>query len=80
MTKLLTLKEARERLRKPMTQVEVAEKAELHQTYVSLLERGLRVPSDEIRRRLADAVGIAPARLLFGQAVSADTDQQKVAS
>jgi DNA-binding XRE family transcriptional regulator len=48
MTQPLTLREAREQRRKPLTQVQLAERAEVDQTYVSLIERGLRTPSDEI--------------------------------
>jgi len=67
MTQLLTLREARERPRKPLTQVQLAEKAKVDQTYISLIERGLRIPSDEIKHRLAEALGIAPSRLRFSE-------------
>lgn len=65
MTQPLTLREAREKRTKPLTQVQLAERAEVDQTYVSLIERGLRTPSDEIKQRLAKALGIAPSRLRF---------------
>lgn len=61
----VTVREARERKRPPMTQVELAEKLGIDQTYVSLIERGLRKPSDELIPRLAKALGIAPSRLKF---------------
>jgi transcriptional regulator with XRE-family HTH domain len=67
MTQPLTLREAREQRRKPLTQVQLAERAEVDQTYVSLIERGLRTPSDEIKQRLAKALGIAPSRLRFSE-------------
>jgi transcriptional regulator with XRE-family HTH domain len=65
MTQPLTLREARERRRKPLTQVQLAELANVDQTYISLIERGLRTPSDEIKQRLAEALGIAPSKLRF---------------
>lgn len=65
MTQMLTVKQARERLRPPMTQVDLAGKVEVDQTYISLIERGLRVPSDVLKRRLAKALRIRPVRLQF---------------
>lgn len=50
-----------------MTQVELAAKVGVDQTYISLLERGLRVPSDSLLTRLAEALGIAPSRLRFSE-------------
>ncbi len=65
MTQLLTVREARERRKPPMTQEQLAAEADLDQTYVSLIERGLRTPSDDAKRRLAKALRIAPSRLRF---------------
>lgn len=65
MTQMFTVKEARERKRPPMTQVDLAGKCEVDQTYISLIERGLRIPSDDIKQRLAKALGIAPSKLRF---------------
>jgi len=65
MTHLLTVKEARDRRKPPMTQEELADKAGIDQTYVSLIESGKRVPSDDIKKRLAKALGIRPVRLRF---------------
>lgn len=48
-----------------MTQDELAAKSDVDQTYISLIERLLRCPSDDIRKRLAKALGIAPSRLRF---------------
>lgn len=78
MTHLLTVKEARERHSRgftPLTQEELAAKSGVDQTYISLIERFLRNPSDDIKRRLAKALGIAPARLRFSE-----PDAESVAS
>jgi len=48
-----------------MTQEVLEERSGVDQTYISLIERGLRVPSDDIKRRLAKALRIAPSRLRF---------------
>lgn len=48
-----------------MTQDELAAKSNVDQTYISLVERLLRCPSNDIRKRLAKALGIAPSRLRF---------------
>ncbi len=61
----LTIREARERKKPPMTQEDLANKSGVDQTYISLIERLLRVPSDDIKKRLAKALGIAPVRLRF---------------
>lgn len=63
--KSLTVREARERHKPPMTQEDLADKSGVDQTYISLIERLLRVPSDDIKRRLAKALRIRPARLRF---------------
>lgn len=64
MTQQLTVKEARERHKPPMTQEQLAEKSGFDQTYISLIERGLRTPREQdTRNRLAKALGIAPSRL-----------------
>jgi len=62
----LTVREARERRRPPMTQEQLAERSGFDQTYISLIERGLRTPKEpETRKRLAKALGIAPSKLRF---------------
>lgn len=48
-----------------MTQEQLADKSGVDQTYISLIERDKRVPSDDVRERLAKALGIAPSRLRF---------------
>jgi len=61
----MTVREARDRRKKPLTQEELADKSGVDQTYISLIERGLRNPSDDIKRKLAKALGLAPSRLRF---------------
>jgi transcriptional regulator with XRE-family HTH domain len=46
----------RKRRDKELTQAELAEKAEVHQTYVSQLERGVNVPSIDVVFALCDAL------------------------
>jgi len=66
MTQRFTVREARNRFDPPMTQVELAGKSGFDQTYISLIERGKRVPTDpDTRKRLAKALGLAPSRLQF---------------
>lgn len=47
-----------------VSQEELAEMADLHRTYVSLLERGARNPSLEVISALATALGISMSTLL----------------
>ena len=61
----MTLREARSQRRPPLTQEQLADRSEVDQTYISLIESGKRCPSDEIKARLAKALGIAPSRLRF---------------
>ncbi|MEO0958563.1 MAG: helix-turn-helix transcriptional regulator [Pseudomonadota bacterium] len=49
-----------------LSQEQLAFKADLHQTYVSGVERGIRNPTIEIVARLAAALGIKPSQLLEG--------------
>lgn len=75
MTQPLTLREARDRFnriarvkgRPILRQEDLAEKIGVDQTYISLLEVGRRVPSDDVKKRLAKALGIAPSRLRFSE-------------
>jgi plasmid maintenance system antidote protein VapI len=48
-----------ERLRQGLSQEALAERAGLHPTYVSMLERGLRQPSLETLLRLGGALGVS---------------------
>lgn len=56
----------RRRLAMGLSQEELAERAELHRTYVGSLERGERNVSLENIFRLADALGCLPRDLLDG--------------
>ena len=49
---------------KGLSQEELAFRAELHRTYVSGIERGIRNPTALIIERLAVALEITPDRLL----------------
>ena len=65
MTQRVTIDVARKRRTPPLTQEELANLVQVDQTYISLIEAGKRHPSDELRDRLATALGIAPSRLRF---------------
>jgi transcriptional regulator with XRE-family HTH domain len=47
-----------------LSQEALADKAGLHRTYISLLERGQRMPSIEVVRQLATALGTTMASLM----------------
>ena len=49
---------------KGLTQQQLADLTGLHRTYISLVERGLRVPTLEVVFRLSEALDIAPSRLI----------------
>ncbi len=49
---------------KGLSQEQLAFEADLHRTYVSGVERGIRNPTVRIVSRLADALGVAAAKLL----------------
>lgn len=49
---------------KGISQEELAFDAELHRTYVSGVERGVRNPTVLIVGKLANALGVAPCKLL----------------
>ena len=59
----MTLREAR-RFRR-LTQDQLAEKSGVDQTHISSIEIGRRVPSDDVRARLAKALRFAPSKLRF---------------
>jgi transcriptional regulator with XRE-family HTH domain len=59
----MTLREARRR--KGMTQDVLADKSGVDQTHISSIEIGRRVPSKDVRERLAEALGMAPSKLQF---------------
>jgi len=56
------LKQAR--LRRQLTQVQLARKVGVHEITVSRLERGDRQPSMRLLQRLAKALGVPVTRLL----------------
>lgn len=47
-----------------LSQEELAERAGIHRTYVSLLERGLKNPTLEVTFRLAEVLNLSPAELV----------------
>lgn len=56
------LREAR--LRKKMSQGDIAEKLGLHRSYISGLERGKRNPSLLTINKMAKAIGVEPKELI----------------
>lgn len=49
-----------------ITQAQLAEHAKLDRTYISMLERGLRIPNLETVIRIADALGVTAADMVRG--------------
>lgn len=47
-----------------LSQEELADRAGLHRTYISLLERGLRNPSVEALAKVGRVLGLTASRLL----------------
>lgn len=56
------LKQAREAVQ--LTQEELAQRAGVHRTYVSLLERDRKSPTLDVLFRLCRAIGVRPSVLL----------------
>jgi transcriptional regulator with XRE-family HTH domain len=54
----------RKRLAADLSQEALSETAGLHRTYVGLLERGLRMPSILVAKKLAEALGTTMGELL----------------
>jgi len=54
----------RKRLAAGLSQEALSEEAGLHRTYVGLLERGLRMPSILVAKKVAEALGITMSDLL----------------
>ena len=52
------------RQEKGWSQEAFADEADLHRTYISDLERGARNPTITVVDKLANALGVPPARLL----------------
>jgi transcriptional regulator with XRE-family HTH domain len=59
----MTLRAAR--LRRRLTQDDLAAKSGVDQTHISGIETGRRYPSDDVRKRLAKALRITPSSLQF---------------
>jgi transcriptional regulator with XRE-family HTH domain len=55
------------RTRRKLSQQAVAEKAGLSVSYISMLERGVRVPPLETLEVVAKALGVQPLQLLQGE-------------
>lgn len=47
-----------------LSQEELARKADLHRTFISMIERGQRNPTLDVLERLAQALGKRPSELL----------------
>jgi transcriptional regulator with XRE-family HTH domain len=56
------LKEKRKKL--GLSQEALAEKADVHPTYISLLERGGRSPGLDVAGRIANAMGLKLAKMI----------------
>jgi transcriptional regulator with XRE-family HTH domain len=54
----------RRRRERGQTQEALAEGAEIHAVYVSMMERGLRLPRLDVVVRVARALGLAPGELV----------------
>lgn len=54
----------RRRRERELTQSELAEAADIHWKYVSMLERGLRQPALDVLLRLARALGTSASELV----------------
>ncbi|MEO8681986.1 MAG: helix-turn-helix transcriptional regulator, partial [Vicinamibacterales bacterium] len=59
----MTLRKAR--LNRRLTQDDLAAKSGVDQTHISSIEIGRRAPSDDVKERLAKALGIAPSKIKF---------------
>ncbi len=59
------------------SQEELAERAELHRTYISDIERGERNPSLENIEKLAKALNISIARLFTNYGVQVESELEK---
>ena len=54
----------KERLRIGFSQEQLAEKAGVHRTYISLLERNIKSPTLDVLFRICKALGVKPSRLV----------------
>lgn len=60
-----------------LSQEELAERAELHQTYISDIERGGRNPSLDNVEKLAKALNISITRLFIEYGVEVESEPEK---
>lgn len=54
----------KERPRKGLSQEQLAQKARIHRTYVSLLERNRKSPTIDVFFRVCDALDVTPSTML----------------
>lgn len=54
----------RMREQRGLSQEELAERAGLHRTYLSMVERLLRNPTLDVLEKIADALGVEPVDML----------------
>lgn len=80
MTQTQTVREARLAKRPPMTQEVLAAISKVDQTYISLVERLLRPCSDDIKKRLADALDLPVESLRFKNPSISDDHGSSVSS
>jgi transcriptional regulator with XRE-family HTH domain len=52
------------RLAKKLSQEALAERADVHPTYIGLLERGQRIPGIDVAERIAKAVGLKLSQMI----------------
>ena len=60
-----------------LSQEELADRAQVHQTYLSGVERGVRNPSLLVLARVADALAVDVEKLLTQRALSTSGDRGK---
>jgi transcriptional regulator with XRE-family HTH domain len=65
-TEVIARRVRRLRRDQDLSQEEVAERAEIHRTQMTLIERAERLPRIDTMIRLAGALGVSPAELLDG--------------
>jgi transcriptional regulator with XRE-family HTH domain len=55
-----------------LSQMDLAEKADISPGYVGEIEMGRKFPTPEVLERLADSLGVRPFRLLMGEEDAAE--------
>ena len=61
------------RKKKKLTQIQLAEKAYISESYIALIELDKRNPSTDVIIRLAEILGVSSDYLLFGDTTKNDT-------